>query len=97
MDWAGVIVERVTDLKLNDYMQQYIFLPLGIQDMSMFPTADVQSRLVGLWQRDGEKLSRRQYPLDRQLQGEHGMFHSGGAGLFGSVKDFGSKYIPLLK
>lgn len=93
MDWAGIIVERLSGLKLNDYMTRYIFEPLGIRDLSMFPTRDMQNRLVGLWHRNAEgQLSVRQYPLSKPLETRTStpIFHSGGAGLFGSIKEFGS-------
>lgn len=95
MDWAGIVVERVTGLKLNTYMHQRIFDPLGIRELSMFPSPDTKSRVVGIWQRNEEgRLSRRQYPLQRPLDelSDEDTFHSGGAGLFGSVREFTSMF-----
>lgn len=37
IDWAGILVERVSGLKLNDYFQQHIFKPMGITHISRFP------------------------------------------------------------
>ena len=92
MDWAGVIVERATGLKLNDYMTRHIFEPLGIQDLTMNPSADMKSRLAGLWQRDSEgTLSPREYLLPTPRMGEDTFFQSGGAGLFGSLQEFSSE------
>lgn len=94
VDWAGVMVERVTGLKLNDYMQQYIFTPLKINNLSMLPSPEMKSRFLGLWQRDANgQLSRRKCPLSKPLHGEVAadMFHSGGAGLFGSIRDLSSR------
>jgi CubicO group peptidase (beta-lactamase class C family) len=72
-------------------MQKNIFQPLDVKSMTMFPDNDLQSRLAGMWHRgpDGQ-LSPRQYPLYRALDatliGE--TFNSGGAGLYGTLRDF---------
>ena len=51
LDWAGILVERVTTTRLDEYMQRYIFEPLGIKDMSGFPDHDMQPRLIA-WSND---------------------------------------------
>lgn len=92
MDWAGVAVERATGMKLGDYMQRRIFEPLGIRDLKMIPSIEMKERLIGMWQRDQEgHLSPRKFPLTRPLEPDAAnSFHSGGAGLFGSTREFGS-------
>lgn len=95
MDWVGVTIERCSKMKLGDYMRQHIFKPLGIEDMSMEPSENMKTRLTGIWQRGGDgKLSPGLYPLTRPLTVGSGrdIFHSGGAGLFGSVREFSSMY-----
>ncbi|OIW35726.1 beta-lactamase family protein [Coniochaeta ligniaria NRRL 30616] len=98
IDWAGVLVERAARMNLNDYMQRHIFQPLNIRDLSMIPSSQMRTRLVGLWQRniDGS-LSPREYPLSRALDNKNtsDCTHSGGAGLFGSIRQF-SKIITAL-
>ncbi|KAB8219274.1 beta-lactamase/transpeptidase-like protein [Aspergillus novoparasiticus] len=99
IDWAGILVERATGMKLNDYMQQFIFAPLEIHDVSMIPSASMKERLVGLWTRSaGGQLSRRDYPLNRPLDVKEAgeVFHSGGAGLFGSIREFSKILVALL-
>lgn len=99
IDWAGIIIERVTHLKLNDYMQRYILSPLNIKDVSMFPSSHMEERLIGLWQRDANgQLSRRDYPLNRPLSHKSttDAFHSGGAGLFGSIREYSSMIVPMI-
>jgi CubicO group peptidase (beta-lactamase class C family) len=92
MDWAGVAVERVTGLRLGDYMQRRIFEPLDIRDLTMTPSLKMKESFVGMWQRDLEgHLSPRTPLLSRPLGADTASsFHSGGAGLFGSVREFGS-------
>ncbi|EHK42282.1 hypothetical protein TRIATDRAFT_287612 [Trichoderma atroviride IMI 206040] len=99
MDWAGVAVERVTGLKLGDYMQRHIFQPLGIHDLTMIPSLEMKERFVGMWQRDKEgHLSSRTPLLSRPLGADASdSFHSGGAGLFGSTREFGKILAMLLQ
>ncbi|KAH6605526.1 beta-lactamase family [Trichoderma cornu-damae] len=96
MDWAGLAVERATGLKLGDYMQRHIFEPLGIRDLAMVPSVEMKERLAGMWQRDEEgRLSPRTLLLSRPLGPDAvDNFHSGGAGLFGSIREFGSLSFP---
>ena len=91
MDWAGILVERASGLKLSDYMIRHIFNPLQIRDLTMIPSTDIEVRIAGLWQRNSEGLlSRREYPLRSPRSGDKDVFQSGGAGLFGSIREFSS-------
>ncbi|OGM49591.1 hypothetical protein ABOM_001770 [Aspergillus bombycis] len=99
IDWAGILVERTTGIKLNDYMQQFIFAPLEVHDVSMIPSAHMKERLVGLWYRSaGGRLVPRDYPLNKPLDVKEAaeVFHSGGAGLFGSIQEFSKILVALL-
>ncbi|RAO71459.1 uncharacterized protein BHQ10_007471 [Talaromyces amestolkiae] len=99
IDWAGVLVERVTGLSLHQYFQRNIFEPLGIKDISFFPGGDMKSRLAYMHRRaeDGSlgvvdhlyrfALMERQGPEER--------FCSGGAGCFGTVGEY-CKLIAVL-
>ncbi|KAK4072874.1 uncharacterized protein Triagg1_5551 [Trichoderma aggressivum f. europaeum] len=99
MDWAGVAVERVTGLRLGDYMQRHIFIPLGIRDLTMTPSFEMKERFVGMWQRNQEgHLSPRPPLLNRPLESDAAhSFHSGGAGLFGNIREFGKILAMLLR
>ncbi|KAJ0418591.1 beta-lactamase/transpeptidase-like protein [Aspergillus carlsbadensis] len=99
VDWAGIVVERITGMKLNDYMQQHIFSPLDIKDVSMFPTLPMKERLIGIWRRgDNGQLARRAYPVQSSLDtgSTTDAFHSGGAGLFGSIREYSKILATLL-
>lgn len=93
------MVERITGLKLNDYMQQRIFSPLSINNVSMVLSPYMKERLIGIWQRgeDGQ-LTDRDYPVQRSLSDKStpDLFHSGGAGLFGSIREFSSTFLPAI-
>lgn len=60
LDWAGRIVERVTELTLGEYIQHRIFDPLGIKDGQFFPVTreDLRARMVDLNPDDPEGLGR---------------------------------------
>ncbi|KIX10074.1 uncharacterized protein Z518_01155 [Rhinocladiella mackenziei CBS 650.93] len=90
IDWAGQLVERVSGMKLNDYFQQYIFKPMGITHINMFPTDEMKMNLAYMNARapDGKlslnldgHLNRR--PLYATSKEEiAATFHQGGAGCF---------------
>ncbi|KAF2752201.1 beta-lactamase [Sporormia fimetaria CBS 119925] len=94
LDWAGIIVERASGQKLNDYFQEHIFKPLGINDVTMFPSKEMRDNLAYMHQRDGEgKLSEREHLYRRALhmqskEEQERFFHSGGAGLFAKPKEY---------
>jgi CubicO group peptidase (beta-lactamase class C family) len=46
IDWAGVLVERVSGLRLNDYFQKHIFEPMGLKNINMFPTESMKKDLA---------------------------------------------------
>ena len=97
MDWVGILVERASHLKLGEYMQQYIFEPLHIRDLSTAPSQDMKQRLAGFWRRQPNgTLSPDEYILARPLTADStaDFFHSGGAGLFGNVREFASTSLP---
>ncbi|KAK5203766.1 hypothetical protein LTS03_002362 [Exophiala xenobiotica] len=103
LDWAGVLAERVSGLRLNDYFQENIFKPMGISDISMVPTEDMKARLAYMHLRsaNGElrlhpngHVNRR--PLYASTEAEKAStFHSGGAGCFARPSDY-AQVITLL-
>lgn len=84
--WAGILVERVSGMRLSEYFSTHIFKPLGIDDsMSFFPTPDVVAKLQVCCKRDGDKLvhTAGTYPLDAAKVAEAPL--RGGGGLFGTA------------
>ncbi|KAH8431071.1 serine hydrolase domain-containing protein [Aspergillus melleus] len=94
MDWAGVLVERVTGISLEDYFQLFILRPIGIASITFFPSPSLIDNLAYLHQRakDGslsvtDHLYR--YPLlTRKPGNERNAFCMGGAGCFGKPVEF---------
>lgn len=48
MDWAGVLVERVTQMSLQNYLQKYILRPIGIDNITFFPSSEMIDSLAYL-------------------------------------------------
>ncbi|KAJ5247195.1 hypothetical protein N7468_002178 [Penicillium chermesinum] len=103
IDWAGLAVERVSGMSLNDYLTTKVFEPLGIKDMSMIPTADMRKRLAHMHAREKDnKLRPRDHiqraPLVVDLNDEAAkkkIFNSGGAGMFAKPQEY-CKVIAVL-
>jgi CubicO group peptidase (beta-lactamase class C family) len=96
MDWAGLLLERVTGQTLGDYFAQNIFAPLGISpdNASFFPAKKAHKNVAHMHQRDAEgHLKEREHlfkaALDQETkeqQDKH--FQSGGAGLWSRPKEY---------
>ena len=95
IDWAGIMVERAAGMSLNDYFHKHIFEPLGIKNISFFPTTEMKSRLVHMSQRapDGT-LTEREHLLRMPLVTEPGsseqksIFNSAGGGCFAQPSEY---------
>jgi len=55
IDWAGEMVARVNNLTLEEYMEKYIWEPLGMKDCTFHPTsnASVMEKLTDMSVREG--------------------------------------------
>lgn len=93
IDWAGEMVMRVSGLSLNDYMHQHIFKPLGLENISMYPTDDMKANLAHMHarQQDGTLVERDhmlRLPLIIAEEHKNQVFNSGGAGCFARPSDY---------
>ncbi|KAJ9297156.1 hypothetical protein DTO271G3_4449 [Paecilomyces variotii] len=93
LDWAGVLVERVTGLSLEDYFQSFILRPLGIENISFFPNAKMKANLAYMHQREKDGLLSVtdhvfRYPFLPARDGEGRRFCMGGAGCFGNPVEY---------
>lgn len=95
IDWAGLLVERATDMKLQEYFRKYISTPLGISesDISFSPVKDgLGDRMPDLNPKDpgGLGLSASMgHSVHDDLPGEC----YGGSGAYGSAE----AYITVLE
>lgn len=94
MDWAGMLVQRVTQISLEDYFQKYILRLIGIDNITFFPSSEMINSLAYLHQRsqDGSlKVADHllRYPLlSAKPSAEKDRFCMGGAGCFGKPIEF---------
>lgn len=93
IDWAGILVERASGLKLGDYFQQNIFKPLGIENISFAPNKHMRDNLVTMTQRDVngkgsdvDHLARR--AISQSVRPGKDFMHYGGAGCFAKPREY---------
>lgn len=84
IDFAGKAVEAASGVKLDAYLRDNIFAPLGMTDTG-FKISDAQrQRLVAVHAR-GEDGSLSPIPFEVAQEPE---FHMGGGGLYGTAADY---------
>ncbi|KAF7965252.1 hypothetical protein HWV62_44862 [Athelia sp. TMB] len=89
MDWAGRLVERATNsISLEAYMQQHIWDPLGIQDLTFHleKKERVRQNLIEMTQRSAE--SGDLVKGTNVFCPERISFGGGGGGLWGSAPEY---------
>lgn len=83
-DWAGLIVERVSGMSLENYFRRRITGPLGMADTSYNVPADKQARIVTRHQREADgtltETPNEGFPPVT--------FFPGGAGLYSTAADY---------
>lgn len=85
-DLLGRIIEIVSDLSLDKYLEQFMFAPLGMKDMTFVPNDEQRQRLVSMYTKTDQGLAR---PKDEELFGFFGgQYYSGAAGLYGTLDDY---------
>ena len=84
IDFVGKAVEAASGKKLDAYLRDHLFTPLGMTDTGFKITDDMRKRLVGMHIRgeDG-KLSAMPFELEQNPE-----FHMGGGGLYSTAADY---------
>jgi CubicO group peptidase (beta-lactamase class C family) len=91
IDWVGIMVERVSGLNLESYFRQNIFDPVGAESFTFYPTPEVQRRKIAACERDAQgkvKVIPGGFGMGRPQEPEQVGLLLGGAGLFGTQKDY---------
>lgn len=84
IDWAGKMVEAVSGQKLDRYLQENIFGPLGMSDTSFRISPSQRARLATVHQRGaGGDLAPIEFELPQEPE-----FLMGGGGLYGPAGDY---------
>jgi CubicO group peptidase (beta-lactamase class C family) len=91
IDFVGKAVEAVSGKKLDAYLRDNLFAPLGMNDTAFKITDDMRKRLVGMHARgeDG-KLATMPFELEQNPE-----FHMGGGGLYSTAGDY-IKFIQMI-
>lgn len=96
-DVLGYLVEVISGMPLDKYLQQKIFEPLGMKDTYFFLPKEKQARLVSLYTQQGSKVPLRIQDSLISLNGTfsrdfpktpNGSYFSGGAGLSSTAYDY---------
>ena len=94
-DVLGYLIEVISGMPLDKYLQQKIFAPLGMKDTYFFLPKEKQTRLVALYTQGNNKITiqdslislngtfSRDFPKTR-----NGTYFSGGAGLASTAYDY---------
>src|SRR5579871_3523719 len=84
IDYVGKAVEAASGKKLDAYLRDHIFAPLGMSDTGFKITDDMRKRLVGMHVR-GEDGKLAPLPFELEQNPE---FHMGGGGLYSTAADY---------
>ncbi|WP_187435580.1 serine hydrolase domain-containing protein [Bradyrhizobium hipponense] len=84
IDFVGKAVEAITGMRLDAYLRDHVFAPLGMNDTAFKITDSMRKRLVGMHAR-GEDGQLAAIPFELEQEPE---FHMGGGGLYGTAGDY---------
>jgi CubicO group peptidase (beta-lactamase class C family) len=84
IDFVGKAVEAVTGQRLDAYLRDNLFAPLGMNDTAFKITDSMRKRLVGMHAR-GETGELAAIPFELEQEPE---FHMGGGGLYSTAGDY---------
>jgi methyl acetate hydrolase len=84
IDFVGKAVEAVSGKRLDAYLHDHMFAPLGMTDTGFKINDAMRKRLVGMHAR-GEDGALAAIPFELEQAPE---FHMGGGGLYGTASDY---------
>ena len=84
IDFVGKAIEATSGKRLDAYLRDYLFAPLGMNDTSFKISDAMRKRLVGMHAR-GEDGSLASIPFELEQEPE---FHMGGGGLYSTAGDY---------
>ncbi|MGY3485942.1 methyl acetate hydrolase [Bradyrhizobium sp. USDA 4011] len=84
IDFVGKAVEAASGKKLDAYLRDHIFAPLGMSDTAFKISDDMRKRLVGMHARGADgTLAAIPFELEQNPE-----FHMGGGGLYSTAADY---------
>ncbi|WP_426438100.1 serine hydrolase domain-containing protein [Bradyrhizobium genosp. P] len=84
IDFVGKAVEAASGKRLDAYLRDHMFAPLGMSDTAFKITDNMRKRLVGMHAR-GEDGALAAIPFELEQEPE---FHMGGGGLYSTAADY---------
>ena len=84
IDFVGKAVEAASGQRLDAYLRDHMFAPLGMSDTAFKISDNMRKRLVGMHVR-GEDGKLAPLPFELEQNPE---FHMGGGGLYGTAADY---------
>jgi methyl acetate hydrolase len=84
IDFVGKAVEAASGKRLDAYLRDHMFSPLGMSDTGFKITDDMRKRLVGMHVRGADGALA---PLPFELE-QNPEFHMGGGGLYSTAADY---------
>ena len=84
IDFVGKAVEAVSGRKLDAYLRDHLFAPLGMDDTGFKITDSQRKRLVGMHARGPDGVLA---PMPFELE-QNPEFHMGGGGLYSTAADY---------
>ena len=84
IDWVGKAVERVSGLRLGNYLAERLFVPIRMKDTGFALTPERRARLAAVHARDASgALSAIPFEMPQEPE-----FEMGGGGLYGTAADY---------
>ncbi|MBT5074371.1 MAG: beta-lactamase family protein [Kordiimonadaceae bacterium] len=87
-DWAGVLVETISGLTLDEYFKKYIFEPLKMRNSHFHLTQNQMSKLATTYIRSEDGTLAQSEPSDGGAYYNNNPFFSGGGGLVSTASDY---------
>lgn len=92
IDFAGLMVEAVSGLKLGEYMKRHLFEPLGMHDTAFRLTPALRARMAKIHQRDAQDALAVQPQFEIRQDPQ---FEAGGGGLYSTASDY-AKFVRMI-
>ena len=89
IDWLGVLIEKISECSLQEYMQANIFEPLEMANTSYDLDKSKHSRVAKVYGRNGDEYFEMPFEVP-----EKSSFYSGGGNLISSLDDY-SKFLKI--
>jgi methyl acetate hydrolase len=90
-DWAGLLVQQASGMKLSEYLAKHVLDPLGMEDTAIVIRPDMRARLASIHARAGDGSLA---PIDLELP-QQPETEMGGQALYGTAPDY-LKFVRML-